>query len=219
MMAMFPYKPTTFEGPSWQYPCPVSPPTPVAAHDAVSQAQPAPQPETVVAAIQPTRDLGAMLQQTQAQLSNLLSQMGSAQPLGLPGDSEHMVPVPPSRTQVCSPPSPGQLPESWPTLSATMSFPERSLTLGNGIILQFTAESVPDPPAVSFANNIPRLNSMWDDKTDYWCGTSPLVVSGHPIPVSYWPEMYKYGKKDQWKGTKAKWFEWKVSSCCHVGLY
>jgi hypothetical protein len=90
--------------------------------------------------------------------------------------------------------------------------PERELILGNSHAIRFTLEGIPDPPAVSFATNLPRLNSMWDDTTPHWCGSSPLIISGHPIPVVYWPEVYKYGKKDQWKGTKAKWFEWKVVS-------
>jgi hypothetical protein len=90
------------------------------------------------------------------------------------------------------------------------SLPERSLRLGNGQVLEFTLESIPDPPAISFAGDIPRLNGMWDDQTAHWSGTSPLVVNGQPIAVVHWPELYKYGKKDQWKGMKARWFEWKV---------
>jgi hypothetical protein len=97
-----------------------------------------------------------------------------------------------------------------PTLASQC---QRSLVLGNGHCLQFTLDDVPDPPAVSFANDIPRLNGMWDDTTLHWSGESCLVIGGLPIPVVYWPDVYRYGKKDQWKGTKAKWFEWKVRVC------
>jgi hypothetical protein len=83
--------------------------------------------------------------------------------------------------------------------------------LGNGTMLQFALDHVPDPPAVSFANDLPRLNGMWDYKLPHWSGTSSLVVNGHPVPVVHWPELYKYGRKDQWKGMKARWFEWKVT--------
>jgi hypothetical protein len=93
---------------------------------------------------------------------------------------------------------------------ARMPLPDRLLNLGDGEVLRITSDSIPDPPAISFANDIPLLNSMWDFRSAEWSGTFPLVVDGHPIPVSHWPELYKYGKKDQWKGMKARWFEWKV---------
>jgi hypothetical protein len=66
---------------------------------------------------------------------------------------------------------------------------------------------------VTFAQDIPRLNGMWDDMTPHWSGSSVLVIRGRPIPIMYWREVYMYAKekKNQWKGTKAKWFEWKVS--------
>lgn len=53
---------------------------------------------------------------------------------------------------------------------------------------------------------------MWDDTTSHWKGSSVLVIQGHPIAITYWREIYSYAKskKNQWKGTKAKWFEWKV---------
>jgi len=94
--------------------------------------------------------------------------------------------------------------------SAKKPLAERLLTLNNGRTLQFTLDCVPDPPAISFATNIPYLNGMWDFDPAHWQGTSCLIVKGHHIPVAYWPELYKYGKKDQWKGMKTRWFEWKV---------
>jgi hypothetical protein len=94
--------------------------------------------------------------------------------------------------------------------AAQGSLAERSLKLGNDQILHFTLDCVPDPPAISFANDIPALDSMWDFKPGCWQGRSVLSVKGHPIPVAYWPELYRYGKKDQWKGMKTRWFEWKV---------
>lgn len=76
--------------------------------------------------------------------------------------------------------------------------------------LAFTQAEVPDPPAVSFADNLPKLNAMWDDSPEHWGGESCLSISGRAIPLVYWPEVYRYGKKHQWKGTKGKWHEWKV---------
>jgi hypothetical protein len=85
--------------------------------------------------------------------------------------------------------------------------------LGNGTTIRFSEADTPDPPAVSFAHDIPRLNGMWDDKTPHWSGSSALVIQGQPIAIEYWCEIYSYRKekKNQWKGTKAKVFEWGVS--------
>lgn len=164
--------------------------------------------------IQPTNDISSLLRQTQAQLSAVLTQMAMTHPL--PPEGQHVALAPPNQARACTPPSSGGLPPP------PVSLPGRLLVLGNGTALQISGDSIPDPPAVSFADDIPRLNSMWDDTTPHWCGRSPLVVGGHPIPVSYWPELYKYGKKDQWKGTKTKWFEWKVCFLlchqCHTEL-
>src|SRR6266704_2831166 len=83
-------------------------------------------------------------------------------------------------------------------------------------MITFTEADVPSPSAISFASDIPSLNRMWDDTSPYWDGNSKLVILGHPIALVYWKDIYtsKMGvswKPKQWKGTKGKWFEWKVS--------
>jgi hypothetical protein len=73
---------------------------------------------------------------------------------------------------------------------------------------------IPDPPAVSFAADIPALNAAWDDTATHWKGSSPLVIHGRPIAIMYWEKVYRYlhgPKRKQWKGIKGKWFDWKVS--------
>jgi hypothetical protein len=87
-----------------------------------------------------------------------------------------------------------------------------SLILGDWTTIWFSESETPDPPAVSFAHDIPRLNGMWDDTTSHWGGSSVLVIQGRPIAITYWCNIYSYAKskKNQWKGMKAKWFEWKV---------
>ena len=87
----------------------------------------------------------------------------------------------------------------------------RTLFLGNGTRLRLTAHQIPDPPATSFANNIPRLNSMWDDTSAHWGRESRLCIQGLPIALIHWPALYKYSGSKQWQGLKAKFFEWKVS--------
>ncbi|KDR69546.1 hypothetical protein GALMADRAFT_271949 [Galerina marginata CBS 339.88] len=92
----------------------------------------------------------------------------------------------------------------------------RSITLSDGTSVEFTAADVRPPPAVSFANDLPRLNRMWDDTSKYWDGHSHLIIKGFPIPIVYWPEVYSRSKgsgswkKGQWKRAKSSWFEWKV---------
>ncbi|KAG1888025.1 uncharacterized protein F5891DRAFT_987886 [Suillus fuscotomentosus] len=83
------------------------------------------------------------------------------------------------------------------------------LNLGDGTILQLVDDDIPDPPAVSFANDILRLNAMWDDNTVHWLNESIITIQGHPIAVKYWPLLYRYGPNQQWKGTKSKWTDWR----------
>lgn len=44
----------------------------------------------------------------------------------------------------------------------------RTIILGNGTELKPTLTEIPDPPVVSFIDNIPRLNQMWDDTLIHW---------------------------------------------------
>jgi len=95
------------------------------------------------------------------------------------------------------------------------SLKHRELVLGNGCRLRFMESEVPDPPAVSFTENVPRLNAMWDDTSPYWNRESVVSIQGHPIALVYWPDVYKYWRGDQWKGTKARWCDWKDLVHCY----
>ncbi|KAF8868456.1 hypothetical protein CPB84DRAFT_1740413 [Gymnopilus junonius] len=91
----------------------------------------------------------------------------------------------------------------------------RSLTLGDGQQLVFTADDVPVPPAVSFARDIATLNMMWDDTSEHWKNDSKMRIKGIPIAIVYWNDIYTSKpninwKPKQWKGIKGKWFNWKV---------
>ena len=131
--------------------------------------------------------------------------------LGGPSVLPQPPPVVPANPQALAS-TPNHLSTLVPPAPSTPS--ERSIILGDGTIIQFTQADVPDPPAVSFTSNIPRLNRMWDDTSTHWDGNSALSIQGHSIALVHWPGIYRYWKQDQWKGTKAKWFEWKV--CCFV---
>jgi hypothetical protein len=84
--------------------------------------------------------------------------------------------------------------------------------LMNGTEPKLTLAEIPDPPVVSFVDNIPRLNQIWDDTSIHWREDLWLHIRGHPIALSHWPVLYKYSGAPTWKGIKGKFFEWKVSS-------
>lgn len=130
----------------------------------------------------------------------------TAQP---PASKDQEIPSVPS---VSLPPPPALLPPVHKAVAAVAntSTTIRTLVLGDKSRLRFTEAQVPDPPALTFTSNIARLNRMWDDTSSHWGKESVLSILGHPIALVYWPQVYKYWKGDQWKGTKGKWFEWKV---------
>lgn len=86
----------------------------------------------------------------------------------------------------------------------------RDLRLGDGTTVSFSISSIPDPVAVTFVQDIPRLNAMWDDTSSHWGGESVLSIEGYPVPIVYWPNIYRYGKAGQWQGMKSRWTEWRV---------
>ena len=86
----------------------------------------------------------------------------------------------------------------------------RRLILGDGTCLVFTEADVPDPPTTTFADNIPRLNRMWDDTSTYWNRESVLVIHGHPIPIIHWPDVYKRWRRGDWDTIKSNYVDWKV---------
>lgn len=86
----------------------------------------------------------------------------------------------------------------------------RTLRLGNGYTITFTAEDVPPPPTTTFTDNIPRLNSMWDDTSMYWDQDSVLKILGHPIALVYWPIIYTRWRAGDWDTLKTQFGHWKV---------
>jgi hypothetical protein len=86
------------------------------------------------------------------------------------------------------------------------------LVLGDGTTLFFSkSRCIPDPPAVSFAKDIPRLVRLRDDASPDWDPSNAvLCIQGKPVALKYWPEVYRYGKTGQWAGTKKNWAHWRV---------
>ncbi|KDR69977.1 hypothetical protein GALMADRAFT_271748 [Galerina marginata CBS 339.88] len=91
----------------------------------------------------------------------------------------------------------------------------RTITLGNGTCLEFAASDVGPAPAISFANDLPQLNRMWDDTSKHWGGHSALIIKGCHIPIVYWKAVYARSKSagcwkpGQWKRAKGSWSAWK----------
>ena len=95
----------------------------------------------------------------------------------------------------------------------------RTLVLGDKTQITFMAADVKAPPIISFAHDIAGLNRMWDDTSSNWDNKSPLVICGRLIALVYWRDVYKssrgkneHWKPGQWRGTKDKWFKWRVGN-------
>lgn len=126
-----------------------------------------------------------------------------------------------SNSSVPPPSSPSPLQPSKPLPSTTTPQQKqktRTITLAGGLRVEFTANDIGLAPLISFADDLPKLNRMWDDISPYWDGRSALLIKGLPIPIVYWKSVYgrtKSGglplKADEWRGLKGRWSEWKVS--------
>lgn len=93
----------------------------------------------------------------------------------------------------------------------------RALKLGNGVTICFTEADVPNPPALTFANDISRLNCVWDDTSEFWDVTqAPFAVKGEPIALVHWQALYSRWKGKQWEGLKKPYSNWKVRAFCCV---
>ncbi|KAJ7601746.1 hypothetical protein B0H17DRAFT_1122912, partial [Mycena rosella] len=88
------------------------------------------------------------------------------------------------------------------SMSGNDEAPTRTLKMASGKVVTFRESAIPDPPA--------DLLLVWDDNSPQWRGVSPLKINDIPIPIVYWPTVYKYWKGTQWKGVKKVWFDWKI---------
>lgn len=102
------------------------------------------------------------------------------------------------------------------SLSGSASY----LKLGNGKLLSFSKQSIPDPPSISFSKDIPQLMRMWDDCSAEWSPSEAVLhIQGEPIALMYWKDLYCYGKSGQWKGTKKNWAHWEVSASPYLPFW
>ncbi|KAJ7129847.1 hypothetical protein C8R43DRAFT_1208619 [Mycena crocata] len=94
---------------------------------------------------------------------------------------------------------------------STRTSRSRSIRLANETILTITDDEIKQVsvPATSFAEDIQRLNQMWDDTSTYWKGDSVIVIGNRPIALVYWRDIFK--KTGLWSAHKSNWTEWKGS--------
>ena len=106
-----------------------------------------------------------------------------------------------------------------PVPSSSPNSKMRTIILGDGKCIKFMADDVGPALAISFVNDLPQLNRMWDDTSEFWDGHLVLIIKGVPIPIVYWKEVYvwlKTGgsswKPGHWKRVRGSWCEWEVST-------
>ncbi|KAJ7691886.1 hypothetical protein B0H17DRAFT_1179431 [Mycena rosella] len=92
--------------------------------------------------------------------------------------------------------------------------PTRSFTFGDHTTITITVDEVMKiaVSATSFAEDIDRLNQMWDDTSPYWKNDSVVKIDTHSIALIYWPDLFK--KTGLWSAHKSNWTEWKVRVGC-----
>lgn len=112
------------------------------------------------------------------------------------------------------PPSAAEPSEQPPAPAVSTPDPLECIELANGRMFRFSKWSIPDPPSISFAKDLPRLVRMWDDGSPEWNPSEAVLhIQGEPIALKYWPLLYRYGKPGQWTGTKKNWAKWQVRVC------
>jgi hypothetical protein len=88
---------------------------------------------------------------------------------------------------------------------------EIEVRLSHMTVMKVRHSMIPDPPLVSYAKDIAKLNRVWDDTSPFWSAAEvPFQIQEVPVALVYWKDLYAYGKTGHWKGIKSKWADWKV---------
>ncbi|KAF8150530.1 hypothetical protein K438DRAFT_1733526 [Mycena galopus ATCC 62051] len=112
--------------------------------------------------------------------------------------------VPPPAVNSTTPAPASCIPNAPPSITSKAG---RSVQLGDGTVITINDVSRIAVPATSFAENIERLNQMWDDTSLYWKNDSMVTIDNHSIALVYWPNVFK--KTGLWSAHKSNWTEWK----------
>ncbi|KAJ3859140.1 hypothetical protein EV359DRAFT_9544, partial [Lentinula novae-zelandiae] len=66
------------------------------------------------------------------------------------------------------------------------------LQLGSEELFTIRNVTSANPPSITFASNIPRLDHVWDDERPSWdpedCSKNLLSINGTPIALRYWQD-------------------------------
>lgn len=153
-------------------------------------------------------------------IANTLTQTGAAttsfalSPLSsLPQPGDHIVSPPlPSAASSFTGSSISALP---PTTSAITTMDDAAKMLEIvGCKLIYKLSEIPDPPVLSFKDDIDRLARQWSD--DHPCfnpNDCVVMIQGHGIALKYWPQIFGVkprGSVDRrWAALKGRHNEWK----------
>jgi hypothetical protein len=159
----------------------------------------------IPAASQPFHDSNLSLGQTRIPSSITVDISRHTNHLDIvPSSSDDDLRIPPSRRL-----EPDRQQASLECGSSARLHQRYTLQLANTII-EYSAGDIPDPPALSFVQDLAKLDRQWDDKSSQWDNTCHLHILGHPIALVYWPQIYQYKGTRQWTGIKQRWSDWKV---------
>jgi hypothetical protein len=86
---------------------------------------------------------------------------------------------------------------------------EKTLNMGTRSIT-FTALDIPDPPHISFANDMRSLLNNWESTS--YPGHIYIRIKGVGIPLKYWSQVYRWAKPEVWTTIKDHWNNWRVNS-------
>lgn len=90
------------------------------------------------------------------------------------------------------------------------------VTVGFGKTIRYKERDLREPPSITFATNISRLDRVWDDEQPGWdpedCGKNLLSINGAPVALRYWRDVFSGKKNSVWASLKKLWSEWKVDS-------
>ena len=103
-------------------------------------------------------------------------------------------------------PTPTSWPQPRPAFTESTAKTMRTIEI-DGLDVIFDVASVPDPPTVSFADNVESLVTEW-------YSSQKLLVAGHGIPIRHWDKFYmkRYKiKLHAWDSLRSSWNNWKVS--------
>jgi hypothetical protein len=92
--------------------------------------------------------------------------------------------------------------------SAAVTVPEKVRSLRmveGGKPIRFTSLHIPDPPNLKYANHMDQLLIDWDD-------SSHIIIKNVPIPLKYWPQVFRWSRPKAWQVIKNEWSQWQVHS-------